>query len=151
MHRHGYQGSKFNRKTDQRGALIKGLAEALIVNESIETTFTKAKAVVPYTEKLVTRAKSGKLEDRRLIMARLQTKGSANKLVDEIAPKLTGRTSGHFRIERTSLRRGDNAQMAKIMFVDNLSEAPVKSVETKTTDKETLAKEAKPTTKKASK
>ena len=47
MHRHGYKGTKFNRETDQRSALIKGLAEALIINESIETTLPKAKAVVP--------------------------------------------------------------------------------------------------------
>jgi large subunit ribosomal protein L17 len=46
-------------------------------------------------------------------------------LVDELAPKMTGRTSGHMRIEKTKSRRGDNAQMARISFVDELHEAPV--------------------------
>jgi large subunit ribosomal protein L17 len=125
MHRHGYQGRKLNRERDQRRALLKGLADSLIKYESIETTLPKAKEVVPYTEKLITKAKKGDLHNRRLIIAALQTTASAHKLVDEIAPKLQGRTSGHVRIEKTRLRRGDNAQMARVSFVDDLAEAPV--------------------------
>lgn len=125
MHRHGYKGLKFNRGTDQRGALIKGLAEALIINGSIETTLPKAKAVLPYTEKLITKAKKNDLHNRRQIISSLQTVASAHKLVDDIAPKLTKRSSGHLRIEKTRLRRGDNAQLAKVEFVDDLSAAPV--------------------------
>jgi len=128
MHRHGYQGTKFHRERDQREALIKGLAESLIIHGSIVTTLPKAKAVVPYVEKLVTKAKKGDLHNRRQVIASLQTVSSAHKLFDEIAPKLTGRTSGHFRIERTDNRRGDNAEMARVSFVDDLTEAPVAKV-----------------------
>lgn len=125
MHRHGYKGRKFGRERDQRRALLKGLADSLIKYESIETTLPKAKEVLPYTEKLITKAKKGDLHNRRQIIAKLQTLESAHKLVDEIAPKLAGRNSGHLRIERTTLRRGDNAQLARISFVDDLSaEAP---------------------------
>lgn len=122
MHRHGYKGRKFHRERDQRRALIKGLADSLIKYESIETTLPKAKEIVPYVEKLITKAKVGDLHNRRQIIAKLQTVASANKLVDEIAPKLSGRSSGHLRIERTETRRGDNAQMARVSFVDNLKE-----------------------------
>jgi len=125
MHRHGYQGTKFHRERDQREALLKGLAESLILRGSIKTTLPKAKAVVPYVEKLVTKAKKGDLHNRRQVIAALQTLDAAHKLVDDIAPKLKGRTSGHFRIERTDNRRGDNAEMAKVSFVDDLKEAPV--------------------------
>lgn len=138
MHRHGYKGTKFHRERDQREALIKGLAESLIIHESIETTLPKAKAVVPYLEKLITKAKKGDLHNRRQVIASLQTVESAHKLVDELAPKLGGRNSGYFRIKRTSLRRGDNAEMARVSFVDDLKEAPV-------------AKTAKPAAKKADK
>ncbi|MBW3569380.1 50S ribosomal protein L17 [Candidatus Parcubacteria bacterium] len=124
MHRNGYKGRKFGRERDQRRALIKSLANSLILNESIETTLPKAKEVVPYTEKLITKAKKGGLHERRQIVSSLQTVAVAHKLVDEIAPKLGGRNSGYFRIERTSLRRGDNAQMAKISFVDDLKALP---------------------------
>ena len=125
MHRHGYQGRKFGRETDQRRALIKGLADSLVKYESIETTLEKAKEVAPYVEKLITKAKKGDLHNRRQILSGLQTVACAHKLVDEIAPKLVGRTSGHLRIVKTRLRRGDNAQLAKVSFVDDLTGAPV--------------------------
>ena len=125
MHRHGYKGRKFHRERDQRSALIKSLAEALIINESIETTFFKAKELVPFVEKLITKAKKNNLHNRRQIISSLQTISSAHKLVDEIAPKLTKRNSGHLRVKRTKLRRGDNAQLARVEFVDDLKVAPV--------------------------
>jgi large subunit ribosomal protein L17 len=127
MHRHGYKGRKFGRKTDERRALIKGLADSLVLHESIETTLPKAKELISYTEKLISKAKKGDLHNRRQIIASLSTKEAANKLVDEIAPKLTARNSGHLRIERTDLRRGDGTQMARISFVDDLTaKAPKK-------------------------
>ncbi len=125
MHRHGYQGKKFNRERDQRRALIKGLADSLIKYESIETTLPKAKEIVPYVEKLITKAKIGDLHNRRQVIAKLQTVASAHKLVDDIAPKLGARNSGHLRIVKTSARRGDNAQLARVSFVDDLKVAPV--------------------------
>ena len=125
MHRHGYKGRKFHRERDQRTALVKGLADSLVKYESIETTLPKAKEVVPYVEKLITKAKKGDLHNRRMVIADLQTLEAAHKLVDEIAPKLKGRVSGHLRIEKTRTRRGDNAQLARISFVDDLKEAPV--------------------------
>lgn len=125
MHRHGYKGKKFNRERDQRRALMKGLADSLIKYEAIETTLPKAKEIVPYVEKLITKAKKGDLHNRRLVISDLQTITSAHKLVDEIAPKLGARNSGHLRVVRTVTRRGDNAQMARVSFVDDLKEAPV--------------------------
>jgi len=126
MHRHGYKGRKFGRERDQRAALLKGLAESLVLRESIETNLQKAKETLRYTEKLISKAKKGGLHNRRQIISSLSTIEAANKLVDEIAPKLKGRTSGHLRLEKTSLRRGDAAQMARISFVDNLEAKPEK-------------------------
>jgi large subunit ribosomal protein L17 len=157
MHRHGYQGRKFHRERDQRNALIKSLADSLIKYESIETTLPKAKEVVPYVEKLITKAKKGDLYNRRQIIADLQTVTSAHKLVDEIAPKLSGRSSGHLRIVKTALRRGDHAQLARVSFVDDLQEAPVaKTAESEkpkaaTAKPKTAAKTAKAATKKETK
>ncbi len=136
MHRHGYKGTKFGRERDQRTALVKSLAEALIIHGSIETTLPKAKTVVPYVEKLITKAKKGDLHNRRQIIAALQTLETAHKLVDEVAPKLTGRTSGHLRIERIANRRGDNAEMARVSFVDDMKEAPVAKAAASATPKE---------------
>ena len=125
MHRHGYKGRKFSRERDQRRALIKGLASSLIEYGKIETTLPKAKEVVPYVEVLITKAKRGDLHNRRQVIAGLSTVSLAYKLVDEIAPQLKGRTSGHLRITRTRARVGDNAQLATISFVDELKSTPV--------------------------
>ena len=124
MHRHGYVGRKFGRETDQRRALIKGLATSLVMEGKIETTLPKAKELTRYIEKLITKAKKGDLANRRMIIAGLSTQVAAFKLVDEIAPQLTGRAGGHVRVERTRLRIGDGAQMATIEFVDELKAMP---------------------------
>jgi large subunit ribosomal protein L17 len=137
MHRHGYKGRKFHRERDQREALIKSLAESLIIHEEIETTIFKAKEVVPYVEKLVTKAKLDSLHSRRQVLSGLQTVSSAHKLVDEIAPKLTGRNSGYLKIERTRLRRGDNAQLASVSFVFDKPKAAAKVVEDKKVEPDT--------------
>jgi large subunit ribosomal protein L17 len=125
MHRHGYKGRKFSRERDQRRSLLKGLASNLAVHESIETTVPKAKELVPYFEKLITKAKIGGLHQRRQVISKMANVDSAHKLVDEIAPKLTKRSSGHLRIKRTTVRRGDNVQLARVSFVDDLKVAPV--------------------------
>ena len=124
MHRHGYKGRKFGRETDQRRALLKGLATSLVTDERIETTLPKAKELVRYIEKLITKAKRGDLANRRMVIAGLNTQVAAVKLVDKIAPQLAGRTSGHVRVERTRLRVGDGAQMAVVEFVDELVDKP---------------------------
>ena len=101
----------------------------------------------PYVEKLITKAKKGDLHNRRQVIKGLQTLESAHKLVDDVAPKLKGRDSGHLRIVKTRTRRGDNAQLARVSFVDDLAEAPVaKAVEkpaAKTPAKKAEAKEEK--------
>ena len=130
MHRHGYKGRKFGRERDQRRALLKGLATSLVEHGKIETTLPKAKELVRYIEKLVTKAKKGDLANRRAVIAGLSTQAAAFRLVDVIAPQLAGRTSGHVRVQRTRLRVGDGAQMATIAFVDEISETPKPAVAT---------------------
>lgn len=123
MHRHGYTGRKFGRERDQRRALIRSLSIALIEHGSIETTLPKAKDLRPNFEKLISKARKGDLHNRRLIVSTLASVTAAHKLVDQIAPAMN-RTSGYLRIERTALRRGDNAQMARISFVDDINIEP---------------------------
>lgn len=124
MHRHGYKGRKFGRERDQRRALLKGLATSLVEHGKIETTLPKAKETARYIEKIITKAKKGDLASRRQVIAKLSTQAAAFKLVDEIAPQLTKRNSGHVRVVRTRLRVGDGAQLATIEFVDELKAVP---------------------------
>lgn len=119
MHRHGYKGRKFGRMTDQRGALAKSLAVALIEHQTIKTTLPKAKELRPFVEKLITRAKKGGLFNRRLVIARLGDVRKGSLLVDEIAPQIK-RESGYLRISKLDNRLGDGAPMAEVAFVDEI-------------------------------
>ena len=143
MHRHGYKGRKFGRETDQRRALKRGLMCSLIEYQSITTTLARCKEIRREAEKLITLARRGGLANRRLVIARLDNLDAANLLVDVIAPQIK-RDSGYLRIERTGYRRGDNAEMGTISFVDEIkfdtaSAAPAEKPTKKT---EKLAKKA---------
>ncbi len=119
MHRHGYKGRKFGRETDQRRALKRGLIKALIEKTEITTTLARAKDIRRDTEKLITIAKRGGLANRRLLISRLDDIKTADLLMDVVAPQIK-RDSGYLRIERAGFRRGDNAEMGTISFVDSI-------------------------------
>ena len=142
MHRHGYKGRKFGRETDQRRALTRGLMCSLIKKQSITTTLARAKEIRRETEKLITRAKKGGLFNRRLIIARLNDHETATLLIDEIAPQIK-RDSGYLRIERAGFRRGDNAEMGTISFVDEISFEKKEEPKKPATKKPATKKEAK--------
>ena len=89
--------------------------------KSINTTLAKAKEIRRPAEKLITIAKKGDLAARRLVIARLDDQETGNELIDVIAPQIK-RNSGYLRIERTGFRRGDNAEMATISFVDEIKD-----------------------------
>lgn len=145
MHRHGYKGRKFGRETDQRLALTRGLMCSLIKYQTITTTLARAKEIRRGTEKLITLAKKGDLASRRLVIARLNDLETATLLVDVIAPQIK-RNSGYLRIEHAGFRRGDNAEMGTISFVDELNfEEPAKE------EKKAEKKAEKPAAKKSKK
>lgn len=142
---------KFNRKTDQRSALLTGLLVQLIEYGSIRTTLERAKEVKPKIDKLVTESKKGTLAARRSIISKLDNNVRiGHKLVDVIAVATAGRNSGYVRVVREDKRRGDNAQMARISFVDSieLSDEPT-STDKKTRSSSTVAE--KPTSAASSK
>ena len=141
MHAHGIRGRKFGRETDQRRALVRSLQCSLIKEQSITTTLARAKEIRRDTEKLISRAKKGGLANRRLIIARLNDLETATLLIDEIAPQIK-RNSGYLRIERAGFRRGDNAEMGTISFVDEISFKEDEPKE-KPAVKKTVKKEAK--------
>ena len=130
MHRHGYKGRKFGRESDQRTALTRGLMRSLFKYKSINTTLAKAKEIRRPAEKLVTIAKKGDLAARRNVIARLNDQETGNELIDVIAPQIK-RDSGYLRIERTGFRKGDNAEMATISFVDEIEDKKAEAKEEK--------------------
>jgi len=121
MHRHEYRGRKFGRERDQRRALMRGLMISLVKHGTITTTLPKAKELRPQAEKMITVARQSSLAGRRRLIAKLNV-DTANRLVDVIAPSLK-RDSGYLRVTRLDQRRvGDNAELATIEFVDEITE-----------------------------
>ena len=109
---------KLGRTRDPRRALMRGLAANLIDHQAITTTKAKAKELVPYVERLITKAKKGDLHNRRQIISRVSTPASAHKLVDDLAGRLGNRNSGHLRLRPAGWRKGDHSPLATISFVD---------------------------------
>jgi len=143
MHRHGYKGRKLSRTTGQRKALVRGLAISLVDHGSIETTLPKAKEVVPYVEKLVTKAKQNTLHSKRQVISKLRDLTTVDILYDEILPAVENRSSGYLRIEKTRNRLGDGAPLARVSFVDDLTKTIAKKPAKPVADKSKKPEEVK--------
>jgi len=115
-HKKGYR--KLGRNTNQRAALLKGLAISLFEHGRITTTLPKAKELRGFAERLVTIARRESPQAHRLVFARLQNKEITKKLLNEYGPKYKERPGGYTRIIKRGRRLGDNAEMAYIEMVD---------------------------------
>lgn len=115
--RHRKKGVILSRKIGPRRSLMKNLAVSLVLYEKIKTTEAKAKAIRSYVERLVTIAKTSSLANRRLLMKRLTTQGSVNKLLEVLGPRYKDRQGGYLRIVKLGRRKGDNGQSVIIEFV----------------------------------
>ena len=116
--RHKLAHRKLNRTASHRKAMFANMASSLIEHEQIVTTLPKAKELRPIVEKLVTLAKRGDLNSRRLAIARTRNKEMSKKLFDVLGPRYKDRQGGYIRIMKAGFRYGDNAPMAVIEFVD---------------------------------
>jgi large subunit ribosomal protein L17 len=97
--------------------MMANLAAHLFEAEKITTTVAKAKALRPYAERLITKAKKGGVHNHRQVVATLHDKDVAHKLFDDIAPRYTERNGGYLRILKLGPRQGDHAPMARIELV----------------------------------
>lgn len=155
--RHLKRTAKLGRTFEHRNAMLANLVCSLIKHKRITTTLAKAKAARPVAEKIVTLGKEGTIHARRLVSARLHTRGPAVELskekrkkwraeedvvrilFEEIAPAFKERNGGYTRIVRLNQRQGDAAQRAILEWVDTVIAAPAVS------PAESPTGEAKPT------
>lgn len=116
---HHNTNRKFGRDANQRTALMRSLALALIQHESVTTTEARAKELRPYIEKLVTRAEKDSVANRRLISSRLGEghDSAVIKLVNDLAKRYVDRPGGYTRVVKLPQRKGDASPMAIIQFV----------------------------------
>jgi large subunit ribosomal protein L17 len=116
--RHQRTGKKLGRDAAHRKALYANLAGALIEHGRIRTTVTKAKAVKPLAEQMITLGRRGDLHARRQATAVLRSRDVVHKLFAEVAPRFKDRPGGYARIVRIGPRAGDAAEMAYLELVD---------------------------------
>ncbi len=112
--RHRIGGYKLDRDGSGRRALLRGLTTSIILEDRIKTTVTKAKAVRPRVEKMITLAKRDTLHSRRQAAAFLLSDDAVKKLFDTIGPRFADRPGGYTRIMRVGFRKGDGAEEAII-------------------------------------
>lgn len=141
--RHQCKKHTLSKAQDQRKALLRALATELFTHGEIKTTMTRAKALRPYAEEIITLAKRGDLHARRQAAKYIYDK-EIGKFIDlatcevfetveegkKLAPqtvlrklfcvigkKYTDRKGGYTRIYKLPPRRGDAADMALIQLV----------------------------------
>jgi len=116
--RHARVGKKLGRDSAHRKALYANLTGALIEHGRIKTTVTKAKAVKPIAERMITLGRRGDLHARRQATSFLRSRDVVHKLFAEVAPKFADRPGGYARIVKLGPRAGDAAEMAYLELVD---------------------------------
>ena len=116
--RHARTGKKLGRDSAHRKALYANLTGALIEHGRIKTTVTKAKAVKPLAEQMITLGRRGDMHARRQAISTLRSKDVVHKLFTEVAPRFADRPGGYSRIVKLGPRQGDAADMVYLELVD---------------------------------
>lgn len=115
--RHRVAGFKLKRDVGSRKALFRGLVTSVIEHERVVTTVTKAKAVKPLVDHMITLGKRDTLHARRQAAAFLETPAAVKKLFDTLGTRFGQRNGGYTRIVRLGFRKGDGAEQALIELV----------------------------------
>lgn len=115
--RHRVKKFTLGREKAQRDALMRNLADSLILHGGIVTTKAKARALRTYVEPLVTKARQQKPSMRRMISKSLYTGKAIKKLIEELGPRYKDRDGGYTRIVKMGFRANDKGEKVKIEFV----------------------------------
>lgn len=111
------KGPRFGGSPAHSKKIMANLASELFIHERVVTTHAKAKAVRPYAEKLITKARQGDLHAKRTVMKTITNRDAVVALFDEVAPRYEDRPGGYTRITKLGPRRGDGTEEAIIELV----------------------------------
>ena len=142
--RHRKAGNKLGRNTSHRRALLRNLVTSVVVEDRVETTLAKAKAVRPLIEKMITLGKRGDVHSRRQAAAYLMTPDSVTRLFATVAPRYGDRNGGYLRIIHTGFRKGDGGEKAVLELLgaeQELGEKQQKRAEAQAKKREELQKQ----------
>jgi large subunit ribosomal protein L17 len=116
--RHNVFGKKLSRSKNERRRLLQSLAREMIVHGGIVTTISKARAVRPLIERLVTNAKKNSEAGRSEVRKVLSDRISAQIIIDNSKERFGDRNGGYTRTVKLYNRKSDNTEMVRIEFVD---------------------------------
>jgi large subunit ribosomal protein L17 len=116
--RHAKKGRKLGTDASHTRAMLRSLAAALLANERIKTTETRAKEVRTLVDRIISWGKRGDVHARRLALAELGDQALVKKVFDDIAPRFAERNGGYTRILKLGPRKGDAAPMVIMELVD---------------------------------
>ena len=142
--RHRNAGFKLGRNTSHRNALLRNLTTSVLIEDRVETTVAKAKAVRPHVDKMITLGKKGDVHARRQALSFLRTDEAVARLFDTVAPRYGDRQGGYLRIVRTGFQKGDGAEKAFIELLgaeQQLDEKRQKRAEVKAKKRAELEKQ----------
>jgi large subunit ribosomal protein L17 len=111
------KGPRLGGSPSHERKILANLTSDLIIHGKVITAFSKAKAVRPYAEKMITKARSGELHAKRMVLKDITNREAVSKLFDEVAPRYADRAGGYTRITKLGPRRGDATEEAIIELV----------------------------------
>lgn len=112
------KGPSLGSNPSHQNLMMRNLARSLFQHERVKTTEAKAKALKPYADRLITKAKHGSIHHRRQVLSVIDDRGVVHKLFDEIGPRFAARNGGYTRVLKLGVRNGDGAPMAIIELVE---------------------------------
>lgn len=119
--KHRVYGKHLGRSKNERTALFKNLIRSLFLNEQIQTTQAKAKAIKGLVDELINKAKSKNRRDS--VVQFLTNKKVTEKLITDIAERFSDRNSGYTSLIKLKSRLGDSAKLVKMSLVEGAKKA----------------------------
>jgi len=111
------KGPRFGGSPSHSKMIMANLAAELFLHEKLTTTHAKARAVRPFAEKLISKARKGDLHSRRVVLKTITNKDAVHVLFEDIAPRYADRPGGYTRITKLGPRRGDGTEEAVIELI----------------------------------
>lgn len=127
---------KLGRTKSHREAMLANMAISLFTHRLIKTTDSRAKALRPLVDKLITMAKKNTLASKREVAKTVHVREAFQKLYAEILPQFENRQSGFTRVIKLGVRRGDGAPMS---VVELLTAKPVEQPKEEKKEKKGLS------------
>lgn len=135
---------KLGRTTANRMAMLRGMVTLLLENGKVDTTLTRAKEVRALAEKMITLGKKNTLASRRQALAFITKEDVVKKVFDQLAPENANRNGGYTAIYKLGPRRGDGAEMARIVLISEMEKKAAEEAKSKKTAKKSAKKEEAP-------